>query len=58
MSDASRAFARRFQERHPKRLMPNDMQAGVYSGVLHYLKAARWAALPTARPRQATIKFE
>jgi branched-chain amino acid transport system substrate-binding protein len=39
MSDASRAFARRFQERHPKRLMPNDMQAGVYSGVLHYLKA-------------------
>src|SRR5260370_1130236 len=39
MSDASRAFARRFQERHPKRLMPNDMQAGVYSAVLHYLKA-------------------
>jgi branched-chain amino acid transport system substrate-binding protein len=39
MSDASRAFARRFQERHPKRLMPNDMQAGVYSGALHYLKA-------------------
>jgi len=39
MSDASRAFARRFQERHPKCLMPNDMQAGVYSGVLHYLKA-------------------
>jgi branched-chain amino acid transport system substrate-binding protein len=39
MSDASRAFARRFQERHPKRLIPNDMQAGVYSGVLHYLKA-------------------
>src|SRR6266852_9297939 len=39
MTDASRAFARRFQERHPKRIMPNDMQAGVYSAVLHYLKA-------------------
>jgi branched-chain amino acid transport system substrate-binding protein len=39
MSEASRAFARRFQERHPKRNMPNDMQAGVYSAVLHYLKA-------------------
>jgi branched-chain amino acid transport system substrate-binding protein len=39
MTDGSRAFAKRFQERHPKRLMPNDMHAGVYSGVLHYLKA-------------------
>jgi branched-chain amino acid transport system substrate-binding protein len=38
-SEASRAFARRFQERHPKHIMPNDMQAGVYSAVLHYLKA-------------------
>jgi branched-chain amino acid transport system substrate-binding protein len=38
-SEATRAFAQRFQERHPKRLMPNDMHAGVYSGVLHYLKA-------------------
>ena len=38
-SAATRAFAQRFQERHPKRLMPNDMHAGVYSGVLHYLKA-------------------
>jgi branched-chain amino acid transport system substrate-binding protein len=39
MSDASRAFAGRFQARHPKHLVPNDMQAGVYSGVRHYLKA-------------------
>lgn len=38
-NDATRAFAKRFQERHPKRLMPNDMHAGVYSAVLHYLKA-------------------
>jgi branched-chain amino acid transport system substrate-binding protein len=39
MSDASRAFARRFQARHPKHFAPNDMQAGVYSGVRHYFKA-------------------
>jgi len=38
-NEATRAFAKRFQERHPKKLMPNDMHAGVYSGVLHYLKA-------------------
>ena len=39
MNDATRAWSRRYQERHPKRDMPNHMQAGVYSGVLHYLKA-------------------
>jgi branched-chain amino acid transport system substrate-binding protein len=39
MNDATRAFAKRFQERHPKKLMPNDMHAGVYASVLHYLKA-------------------
>jgi branched-chain amino acid transport system substrate-binding protein len=39
LNDATRAWSRRFQERHPKRNMPNDMQAGVYSAVLHYLKA-------------------
>jgi branched-chain amino acid transport system substrate-binding protein len=39
-SDAARAFARRFQAQHPNRNMPNEMQAGVYAAVLHYLKAA------------------
>ncbi len=39
MTDATRAFAHRFEARHPKHLMPNDMHAGVYAGVLHYLKA-------------------
>jgi len=39
MNDAARAFARRFEARHPKHLMPNDMHAGVYASVLHYLKA-------------------
>jgi branched-chain amino acid transport system substrate-binding protein len=38
-NDAARAFAARFQARQPKHNMPNDMQAGVYAAVLHYLKA-------------------
>jgi branched-chain amino acid transport system substrate-binding protein len=39
MNDGTRAWARRFQERHPKKNMPNDMQAGVYASVRHYLRA-------------------
>ena len=38
-NDASRQFSRRYQERHPRKMMPNDMQAGVYSATTHYLKA-------------------
>ena len=39
MNDETREWSRRYQERHPKKQMPNHMQAGVYSGTLHYLKA-------------------
>lgn len=39
MNDATRSFAKRFQALHPKKAMPNEMQAGVYASVLHYLKA-------------------
>jgi len=39
LNDHTRAWSRRFRERHAKRMMPNDMHAGVYAGVLHYLKA-------------------
>ena len=35
----TRAWSQRFQDRHPKKMMPNHMHAGVYAGVLHYLKA-------------------
>jgi branched-chain amino acid transport system substrate-binding protein len=35
----TRAFAERFARRHPQGNYPNDMQAGVYSAVMHYLKA-------------------
>src|SRR3712207_785130 len=43
MNDQTRAFAKRFQERHPRKNMPNDMQAGVYAATLHYLKAVEQA---------------
>jgi branched-chain amino acid transport system substrate-binding protein len=39
MNEGTRAFSRRFQSRAHNHAMPNDMQAGVYSAVLHYLKA-------------------
>jgi branched-chain amino acid transport system substrate-binding protein len=38
MNDQTRAWSKRYQERHPKKAMPNHMQAGVYSGALDYLK--------------------
>lgn len=40
MNDATREWSKQYQARHPKKMMPNHMQAGVYSGTLHYLKAA------------------
>ncbi|SEP15016.1 branched-chain amino acid transport system substrate-binding protein [Methylobacterium sp. ap11] len=39
LDDGTRAFAARYAARHPRHAMPNDMQAGVYSAVEHYLKA-------------------
>jgi branched-chain amino acid transport system substrate-binding protein len=39
MNDQARVWSKRYQERHPKKAMPNHMQAGVYSGALAYLKA-------------------
>ena len=64
LNDGTRAFAKRFAERHAQKNMPNDMQAGVYSAVLHYAKAveaqksaadgkavvARMKAIPTDDP--------
>jgi len=45
-NDETRAWARRFQERHPKKMMPNHMHAGVYAGTLHYLKAVESVGSP------------
>lgn len=39
LNDATRAWSKRFQQWHPRKNMPNDQQMGVYSAVLHYLKA-------------------
>ncbi|GJD52036.1 hypothetical protein OPKNFCMD_4798 [Methylobacterium crusticola] len=40
LNDATRAWSRRFAERYKGR-MPTMVQAGVYSGMLHYLKAVK-----------------
>ncbi len=45
-NDATRAFSRRYQQRFAKHEMPNDMQAGVYSSVLAYLKAVEKVGSP------------
>ncbi|MBR0935521.1 ABC transporter substrate-binding protein [Bradyrhizobium jicamae] len=39
MNDQTRAFSKKFQARSPKGSMPSMTVAGVYAGVLHYLKA-------------------
>ncbi len=52
-NEASRAFAKRFQALHPSKIMPNDMQAGVYSAVVHYMRAV--AALKNAKDGRAVV---
>jgi branched-chain amino acid transport system substrate-binding protein len=46
MNEGTRDWSRRFQERHGKKMMPNHMHAGVYSGTLHYLKAVEKVGSP------------
>lgn len=41
LDDSTRAFSIKFQALHPRRNMPNDMQAGCYAATLHYLKAVK-----------------
>ena len=38
-NDGTRAFGKRFQAAHPKKMMPNDMHAGMYAATEHLLKA-------------------
>ena len=47
-NDETRAFAKRFFERH--KAMPSMYQAGVYSAVSHYLKAVKAAKTDDAAP--------
>src|SRR6188508_931565 len=39
LNDGTRAFSKRFSERTKNKAMPSMVQAGVYSGLLHYFKA-------------------
>jgi branched-chain amino acid transport system substrate-binding protein len=39
MNDKTRAFSKRFSDRMKTKAMPTMVQAGVYSGLLHYFKA-------------------
>ena len=52
-NDATRAFADRFAKRMKNGYKPNMVQAGVYSGVTHYLKAV--AALGSAADGAAVV---
>ncbi len=47
LNDETRAFTKRFQERNKGRV-PTSAQAGVYSSVLHYLKAVKAAGTTDA----------
>jgi branched-chain amino acid transport system substrate-binding protein len=38
-NEGTRAFGRRFLAAHPKRMMPNDMHAGMYAATEHLMKA-------------------
>ena len=39
LNEGTRAFGKRFQAAHPKKMMPNDMHAGMYAATEHLLKA-------------------
>jgi branched-chain amino acid transport system substrate-binding protein len=45
--NTAQGWSKRFQDRHPKKMMPNHMHAGVYAAVLHYLKAVDKVGSPT-----------
>jgi branched-chain amino acid transport system substrate-binding protein len=53
LNDQTRAFAKRYNPRHPKRISVNEYTAGVYSTVRHYLKAV--AAVGSATDGRAVV---
>src|SRR3954453_4595099 len=52
--DETRAFARRFFDRHGR--MPTQFQAGVYSSIMHYLKAVEAAGTDEAKAAVAKMR--
>jgi branched-chain amino acid transport system substrate-binding protein len=55
LNDQTRAFSKRFGERHSGK-MPTMVHAGVYAGVLHYLKAVQ--ALNGKEPQKVMAKMK
>ena len=53
LNDQTRAFAKRYNPRHPKKISVNEYTAGVYSTVRHYLKAV--AAVGSATDGRAVV---
>jgi branched-chain amino acid transport system substrate-binding protein len=53
LNDQTRAFAQRYNPRHPKKIMVNEYTAGVYGTVRHYLKAV--AAIGSAKDGRAIV---
>jgi branched-chain amino acid transport system substrate-binding protein len=53
LNDQTRAFAMRYNPRHPKKIAVNEYTAGVYSTVRHYLKAV--AAVGNASDGRAVV---
>ena len=49
MNDQSRAWSKRFQARHPKKMMPNHMHAGVYAGTAALPQGGRESRLAGGR---------
>jgi branched-chain amino acid transport system substrate-binding protein len=54
LTDASRAWAKRFEARMKRK--PTDLQASVYSAVLHYLKSAQQAGTTDTKAVIAAMK--
>ena len=54
MNEETRKWSRRFFEQHKK--MPNMAQAGIYSGITHYLKAVQAAGTDDTAPVMARMK--
>jgi branched-chain amino acid transport system substrate-binding protein len=54
LNDETRAFAKRFFEK--RKAMPTSLQAGVYSTVLHYLKAIQAAGTDEAKAVAAKMR--
>jgi branched-chain amino acid transport system substrate-binding protein len=54
--DESRAFARRFADRHRGGAVPSQYQAGIYSAVRHYLKAIEAAGTDEAMAVAAKMR--